>query len=83
MCKGSKRTLPQLKTQWGATKVLAKKIKSVERREIAKTGGGPPPIVVPSTSDDISVWLPNEFVIDENEFDSDNKNLVRFTSYIF
>ncbi|CAG4957826.1 unnamed protein product [Parnassius apollo] len=39
-----------------------------------KTGGGPHPTTNPENADDICSWLPNEFVIDTNEFDSDEIN---------
>lgn len=54
-----------------ATKVAAKKQVSERRKEIMKTGGGSIPTEEPINSDDITVWLPNEFVVDSNEFDCD------------
>lgn len=51
-----------------------KRLKSTERKQVIATGGGPPPQQDPANSEDISVWLPNEFVIDTNEFDSDQIN---------
>ncbi|XP_045781694.1 uncharacterized protein LOC123878524 isoform X2 [Maniola jurtina] len=77
MCKGSKRILPQLKSQWGIIKMHEKRLKSLERKQIIATGGGPPPQLDPLKSEDISAWLPNEFVIDTNEFDSDQINQVK------
>lgn len=53
-----------------------KRLKSLERKQIIATGGGPPPKQDPPQSEDISAWLPNEFVIDTNEFDSDQINQV-------
>lgn len=52
-------------------KIQAKKEVSQFRTELKKTGGGEAPAGVPMSGNDISVWLPNEFVTDENIFDSD------------
>lgn len=57
-----------------------KRLKSLERKQIMATGGGPPPQQDPPQSEDISAWLPNEFVIDTNEFDSDQINQVTYKS---
>lgn len=42
------------------------------------TGGGPPlsPRDPENYIMDISLWLPNEFIVDSNEFDSDKLNQV-------
>ncbi|XP_037294573.1 uncharacterized protein LOC119189358 [Manduca sexta] len=77
MCKGSPRSVVQLKAQWGLLKMKAKKMKSEEKKELTKTGGGPPPVIPGVSSEDISSWLPNEFVTDNNEFDSDSINQMR------
>ncbi|XP_045769905.1 uncharacterized protein LOC123870592 isoform X2 [Maniola jurtina] len=74
MCKGSKRFLPQLKSQWGIIKMHEKQLKSLERKQIIATGGGPPPQQDPLKIEDTSTWLSDEFVIDTNEFDSDQIN---------
>lgn len=71
LCKGSPRSLPQLKSQWTITKIQAKKDVSSHRREVNKTGGGPQPAEIVLSENDITVWLPNEFIVDTNEFDSD------------
>ncbi|CAG5043982.1 unnamed protein product [Parnassius apollo] len=76
MCKGGTRTLPQIKSQWSIIKMTKKKIKSVERKNLRQTGGGPHPTTNPENADDICSWLPNEFVIDTNEFDSDEINQI-------
>ncbi|CAG4958973.1 unnamed protein product [Parnassius apollo] len=76
MCKGGTRTLPQIKSQWSIIKMTKKKIKSVERKNLRQTGGGPHPTTNPKNGDDICSWLPNEFVIDTNEFDSDEINQI-------
>ncbi|CAK1583380.1 unnamed protein product [Parnassius mnemosyne] len=55
-----------------------KKIKSVECKNLLQTGGGPPPTTNSENTDDICSWLPNEFVIDTNEFDSDEINPVLY-----
>ena len=68
---GSIRTLPQLKSQWATLKMDAKKEVSTYRRELNKTGGGPTPENVSAESDEILQLIPNEFVLDYNEFDSD------------
>ncbi|KPJ11978.1 hypothetical protein RR48_03581 [Papilio machaon] len=67
------RTLQQIKAQWGIIKMTEKKKKCLERKKILQTGGGPPPATDPPTGDDIAVWLPHEFTVDSNEFDSDNQ----------
>lgn len=67
------RTLQQIKAQWGIIKMFAKKKKFLERKERSQTGGGPPPTSEPPNGDDIAVWLPHEFTVDSNEFDSDNQ----------
>ncbi|XP_045769904.1 uncharacterized protein LOC123870592 isoform X1 [Maniola jurtina] len=77
MCKGSKRFLPQLKSQWGIIKMHEKQLKSLERKQIIATGGGPPPQQDPLKIEDTSTWLSDEFVIDTNEFDSDQINQVK------
>lgn len=64
--------MTQLKTQWAATKIAAKKEFAEHRKEVFKTGGGSQPPEIPVNSNDISAWLPNEFVVDSNEFDSDS-----------
>ncbi|CAG5006313.1 unnamed protein product [Parnassius apollo] len=74
MCKGGTRTLPQIKSQWSIFKMTKKKIKSVERKNLRQIGGGPHPTTNPENADDICSWFPNEFVIDTNEFDSDEIN---------
>ncbi|XP_046976391.1 uncharacterized protein LOC124542494, partial [Vanessa cardui] len=73
MCQGAPRTVSQLKAQWGLMKIKEKKRKAEQRKELFKTGGGPPPVKEVPT-EDIGSWLPNEFVVDSNEFDSDNVN---------
>ncbi|CAH0584090.1 unnamed protein product [Chrysodeixis includens] len=67
------RTLQQLKAQWGIIKMTAKKQKCQERKERLRTGGGPPPPSESPSGDDIAVWLPHEFTVDSNQFDSDNQ----------
>ncbi|XP_045451953.1 uncharacterized protein LOC123660981 [Melitaea cinxia] len=54
---------------------MRKKKKCLERKQTFQTGGGPPPATDPPTGDDIAVWLPHEFTVDSNEFDSDNQLL--------
>ncbi|CAH2088903.1 unnamed protein product [Euphydryas editha] len=49
--------------------------KCLERKQRLQTGGGPPAATDPPTGDDTAVWLPHEFTIDSNEFDSDNQLL--------
>lgn len=71
VCKGAPRTLSQLKSQWTTTKIQAKKEIGEQRRNILKTGGGPQPVQIPVTAEEISVWLPNEFITDVNEYDCD------------
>lgn len=71
LCQGGPRNVSQLKSQWTFTKVQAKKDHSDQRKLINQTGGGPKPPDIDISSNDISVWLPNEFIIDSNEFDSD------------
>lgn len=61
--------------------MVAKKEISNQRLDISKTGGGPPPPSKPVSSTEISAWLPGEFVVDYNEFDSDLNEAVR-TFYI-
>ncbi|XP_072935408.1 uncharacterized protein [Epargyreus clarus] len=68
------RTMQQIKAQWGMIKMSAKKAKFVERQQLLKTGGGPPTVPEAKTCEDISVWLPHEFTVDTNEFDSDYQN---------
>ncbi|KAK4880499.1 hypothetical protein RN001_008645 [Aquatica leii] len=75
MCNGKPRTVAQLKTQWSSLKLLAKKEVATERRELIKTGGGPQPPIGKTYYKYISAWLPNEFVVDKNEFDSDTTNI--------
>ncbi|KAG7304948.1 hypothetical protein JYU34_010363 [Plutella xylostella] len=48
-----------------------KKELSKERKSIMKTGGGSQS-PVNHDDDEILSWLPNEFVVDSNEFDSDS-----------
>ncbi|XP_017464967.1 PREDICTED: uncharacterized protein LOC108358256 [Rhagoletis zephyria] len=72
----TKRTVIQLKSQWTIAKMTAKKAKSKERRELLKTGGGAQSVAEPLSNEDISVWLPNEFVVDFNSFDSDKSQQV-------
>ncbi|CAG5026352.1 unnamed protein product [Parnassius apollo] len=51
-----------------------KKIKSVERKNLLQTGGRPPPTTNPENADNLCSLLLSEFVIDTNEFDSDEIN---------
>lgn len=67
------RTLQQIKAQWGFIKLTAKKQKFAERKERFRTGGGPPPPSESASGDDIALWLPHEFTVDSNPFDSDNQ----------
>ncbi|XP_037931526.1 uncharacterized protein LOC119666315 [Teleopsis dalmanni] len=75
-----KRSVVQLKAQWSIIKMNAKKEKTKERREILQTGGGPHRPAEALGSDDISVWLPNEFVVDHNIFDSDKNKFEEIAS---
>lgn len=77
VCTGISRSIPQLKSQWGVIKMVAKKELWNERSAILKTGGGPPPEIKPVSSADISAWLPGEFTVDYNEFDSDLNEVVQ------
>ncbi|CAG5052112.1 unnamed protein product [Parnassius apollo] len=76
MCKGGTRTLSQIKSQWSIIKMTKKKIKSIERKNLRQTGGDSHPSRNPENADDICSWFPNEFVIDTNEFDSDEINQI-------
>lgn len=72
MCNGSKRTVPQLKTQWSIIKMNCKKEDGKIRTEIIKTGRDPldsPGMVV--AEEDVRSWLPTQTVIKANESDSD------------
>ncbi|KAI8123975.1 hypothetical protein CVS40_5804 [Lucilia cuprina] len=71
LCQGCPRSLLQLKSQWTTMKIQAKKEMSDYRREILKTGGGPKPVESTLLANELSVWLPNEFVVDTNDFDCD------------
>ncbi|XP_037976501.1 uncharacterized protein LOC105385195 [Plutella xylostella] len=68
---GLPRTVKNLKTQWSMIKMDKKKELSKERKSIMKTGGGSQS-PVNHDDDEILSWLPNEFVVDSNEFDSDS-----------
>ncbi|KAL0850109.1 hypothetical protein ABMA28_011992 [Loxostege sticticalis] len=72
MCAGMNRSITQLKSQWSLIKISAKKDKTIARQAQIKTGGGPPLSVPDDRADDIASWLPNEFVVDVNRFDSDS-----------
>lgn len=65
------RSINQLKCQWSVIKMTAKRDNAGAKRELFKTGGGPAIIQQETTSDDIRSWLPGEFAVDSNEFDSD------------
>ena len=71
LCTGGERTVKQLKTQWGAMKIEAKKEVSSHRKQIFKTGGGPQPKELSASVADLLSWLPKEFEVDTNPFDSD------------
>lgn len=68
----SRRTAAQLKCQWQIIKMAARKESSARKREVFKTGGGQLPLDEGISGDDIRSWLPNEFIVDQNEFDCDN-----------
>ncbi|KAL0902468.1 hypothetical protein ABMA27_000326 [Loxostege sticticalis] len=70
MCAGVNCSITQLKTQWSLIKISAKKDKTIAQ---IKTGGGPPLSVPDDRADDLTSWLSNEFVVDDNRFDSDSK----------
>lgn len=53
--------------------MTVKKQKFEERKERFRTGGGPPPPSKSPSGDDIAAWLPHEFTVDSNQFDSDNQ----------
>ncbi|KAG6460610.1 hypothetical protein O3G_MSEX012099 [Manduca sexta] len=74
ICKGSPRTVTQLKAQWGILKMKAKRTKPEETKELFDTGGSTPPMKQEVSSKDINSWLPNDIVIGTNEFDSDSIN---------
>lgn len=71
LCVGEERTITQLKNQWVSTKIAAKRQISERRKEMMKTSGGSLLTDEPVSSEEVTAWLPNEFVIDSNEFDSD------------
>lgn len=48
-----------------------------------QTGGGPPPSTNPENADDICSWLPSEFAIDNNDYDSDSINQVHVVAFIY
>lgn len=75
LCSGKTQTVVQLKTQWCSLKLNEKKKLSVERRELVRTGGGPQVPIATTSNNDISAWLPEEFVVDVNVFDSDTVNI--------
>lgn len=56
--------------------MVAKKENWNERSQIFKTGGGPPPESKPISSGDIRAWLPGEFEVEYNEFDSDLNEVI-------
>ena len=69
----TRRSLPQIKTQWYYKNGCKEAKKNIEKKQTSKTRGGPPPTIAPATCDDLTVWLPLEFTVDSNEFDSDNQ----------
>ncbi|XP_059220268.1 uncharacterized protein LOC106093181 isoform X2 [Stomoxys calcitrans] len=71
LCTSGIRNLTQLRSQWSTIKMTAKKEMLSYRKQAKLTGGGPPTSLVALSGNDIAVWLPEEFVIDDNEFDSD------------
>lgn len=66
-----KRNVAQLKCQWTIIKMNAKRENSARKNGLAKTGGGPADVQKEISGDDIRVWLPEEFEVDWNEFDSE------------
>ncbi|XP_059222116.1 uncharacterized protein LOC131993982 [Stomoxys calcitrans] len=71
LCTSGIRNVTQLRSQWSTIKMTAKKEMSSYRKQAKLTGGGPPTSLAALSDNDIAVWLPEEFVIDDNEFDSD------------
>uniref|UniRef100_A0A1I8Q2D2 Regulatory protein zeste n=1 Tax=Stomoxys calcitrans TaxID=35570 RepID=A0A1I8Q2D2_STOCA len=71
LCTSGIRNLTQLRSQWSTIKMTAKKEMLSYRKQAKLTGGGPPTSLAALSGNDIAVWLPEEFVIDDNEFDSD------------
>ena len=70
MCTAGERTVQQLKIQWMAMKIEAKKEVSSHRKQNFKKGGPQPKELSASVADLLS-WLPKEFEVDTNPFDSD------------
>lgn len=75
MCAGMNRSITQLKSQWSLIKISAKKDKTIGRPAQIKTGCGPPLSVPDDRADDLTSWLSNEFVVDDNRFNSDSKKV--------
>ncbi|XP_075984953.1 uncharacterized protein LOC142982377 [Anticarsia gemmatalis] len=70
----TQRTLQQIKAQWNILKMAAKKRKFQERINRTHTGGGTPPPFESPTSDDISVWLPGESIVETNKMSPEIDN---------
>ena len=68
---GDVRTVSQIKEQWKALKIQAKKSYSNYKNELKATGGGPPPPEPKQFDQDIKDLIPNEFEELVNPFDDD------------
>ncbi|XP_045506253.1 uncharacterized protein LOC123702518 [Colias croceus] len=66
-----KRDLSQIQNQWRNMKNRAKASEHNFRKARNMTGGGPPPPSPPPEDQELIAALPNEFVVDNNPFDSD------------
>jgi hypothetical protein len=73
----------ELKQQWRTLKLDAKRSASNYKRSLKKTGGGMKPLSPDPSPQEIINMVPQEFVEDNNEFDSDTLHSIVHTMSMY
>ncbi|KAH9629530.1 hypothetical protein HF086_015860 [Spodoptera exigua] len=75
MCTGGKRTISQLKSQWGIIKMNTKRMKMEGRKQIIAEGGDTLPLEGPN-KDDVTK-LPFDFMLEKTKTNHDDNHQVK------
>uniref|UniRef100_A0A2H1W293 Regulatory protein zeste n=1 Tax=Spodoptera frugiperda TaxID=7108 RepID=A0A2H1W293_SPOFR len=73
MCAGGKRTISQLKSQWGIIKMNTKRMR-IEEKKLAMAGSSDPVQESPNKLDDIGTLLPFDFMLERNKAHDHDEN---------
>ncbi|XP_022826145.1 uncharacterized protein LOC111356122 [Spodoptera litura] len=77
MCAGGKRTISQLKSQWGIIKMNTKRMKIEERKHATASCGDPVSHESPDKVDDVNTLVPFEFMLETNKSNHDVNHQVK------